>query len=86
METFSALVSLCVGTPPVTGGVPTQRDTNADLLCSFCCQPEQTIEHTLDCPMNRDPMVAIWRRRDVRLVQRVLQILEQKQKLPERWN
>ena len=35
METFSALLSLCVGSPLVTGGFPSQRDSNADLWY-FC--------------------------------------------------
>ena len=35
METFSALLSLCVGNPLVTGGFPSYSDNNADLWCFF---------------------------------------------------
>ena len=35
MEAFSMLLSLCAGNPPVTGGFPSQRDSNADLWCYF---------------------------------------------------
>ena len=31
----------------------------------FCCQSEQTAEQTLDRPVIRDAMSAIWRRRIV---------------------
>ena len=31
METFLALLSLCAGNPAVTGGFPSQRDSNADV-------------------------------------------------------
>ena len=35
METFSALLSLCVGNPLASSGFPSQRDSNADLWCVF---------------------------------------------------
>ena len=34
-ETFFALLSLCVGNQPGTGGFPSQRDSDADLWCFF---------------------------------------------------
>ena len=35
METHSALLALCEGNPPFTGGFPSQRASNVEL--SFCC-------------------------------------------------
>ena len=35
METFSAVLSLCVRNPPITGGFSAQRDNNGDLWCFF---------------------------------------------------
>ena len=35
METFSALLALGVGNPPVISGFPSQRASNTDLWCSF---------------------------------------------------
>ena len=52
METFSALLSLCVGNPWVTDGP----------LMFLCCQREQTVEQTLDWLAIRDVMTVICRR------------------------
>ena len=46
METFSALVVLCEGNPPVTGGFPSQRSLMRS-FDFFSPAPEQTIEQTL---------------------------------------
>ena len=37
METFSALLVLCEGNPPVTGGFPSQRASNIEPWCFLCC-------------------------------------------------
>ena len=44
---FLVTVPLC-GKPPVTGdGLPPQRGSNVDLLCSFCCQSDELLNiHT----------------------------------------
>ena len=62
METLSALLSLCAGNPPVTGGFPSQRDSNVYLWCVFS-QSRQPAEQTLDGLVIRDAMTVIWRRR-----------------------
>ena len=43
----------------IAGGFPSQRDSNSDLWCFFCCQSELTVEHTHDFPVNRDAMTAM---------------------------
>ena len=47
MGAVSALLSLCVGNLPVTGGFPSQMDSNADFDVSLC-QSEQTVKQALD--------------------------------------
>ena len=51
METFSALLVLCEGNPPVTGGFPSKRPV------TWCCfiwyAPEQMIEQAIK-------MLVIW--------------------------
>ena len=37
METFSALLALCEGNPPVTGGFPSQSQCRGDLMFSLVC-------------------------------------------------
>ena len=62
-ETFSALLFLCVGSPPVTDGFPSQRDSDADLWCSFVVSySERTVGQTLDWQVIRDAMTDTWRR------------------------
>ena len=39
MDMFPALLAICVGNPPVTGGFPTQRASNA--LLFFCAGKPQ---------------------------------------------
>ena len=51
METPTALLALCEGNPPVTGGFPIQRANNANLLCLLCCSLEKPVEHTVKSPM-----------------------------------
>ena len=63
METFSALLLLFTGNPPVTGGFPSQRNSNADLWCFFVCL--KSVKQTLDWQVIRDGMTVIWRRCNV---------------------
>ena len=44
METFSVLLALCGGNPPVTGGFPSQRASDTELWWLLWCTPEQTVE------------------------------------------
>ena len=39
MEVLSLLMVLCVGNPPVTGGFPTQRASDAEVWWCLWCQP-----------------------------------------------
>ena len=63
METLSALLAFCEGNPPVTCGLPSQRDSNTELSCFLGCQTEHTVEQTVDLPVNRDVMTPMWRHR-----------------------
>ena len=44
METFSALLTLCVGNSPVTGEFPAQRVSNAELWRFLRYTPKPTVE------------------------------------------
>ena len=44
METFSALLALCVGNSPVTGEFPAQRSVTRSLDVFFDLRREQTVE------------------------------------------
>ena len=46
METFSPLMALCEGNPPVTGGSLTEA-SDAELWCFLWSAPEQTVEQTI---------------------------------------
>ena len=50
METFSALLTLCEGNPPVTGGFPSQRTvTRSDAeWCFLWSAPQQTVEQAIE--------------------------------------
>ena len=61
METLSALLALCEGNPPVTGGFPSQRSSNADLWCFLGCYPEQAVQQTLDLSVIWDDFTLMWR-------------------------
>ena len=63
MRTFSALLALCEGNPPVTGGFPSQRPVTWSfygfwwwLLWSA---PEQTVEQTIKMLVIRDTVAII---------------------------
>ena len=48
METFSALMALCVGNSPVTDEFPSEA---SDAEIWFLSAPEQTAEQTIDTPV-----------------------------------
>ena len=48
MEAFSKLLALCVGTPPATGGFPSQRARGMELWCFLWCMPEWILEQTAE--------------------------------------
>ena len=48
----SALLALCEGNPPVTGGFPSQRVSKAWLCCLLCCECEKIAEQTVGCLVN----------------------------------
>ena len=47
METFSALLALCEGNPPVTGGFPSERPVTRSYVF-FLSAPEQTVEQAIE--------------------------------------
>ena len=55
METFSALLGLCVGNTPVTGGFPSQRPVVRNFDVFF----DQTVEQAIETPVTWDAIVLI---------------------------
>ena len=53
------------GNPPVTGGFPSLRTSDAELWCFLWCTPEQTVEQTVEFPVIWDVMTLMWHRCDV---------------------
>ena len=51
METFSALLTLCEGNPPVTDGFPSQRPVTRSFDFFLWCAPEQTAERAVQMPV-----------------------------------
>ena len=43
---LSALLTLCEGNPPVSGGFPSQRPSNSDICCFFDIGPEKLTKHS----------------------------------------
>ena len=60
IETLSALLALCVGNPPVTGGFPSQRASNVELWYFLCCYPECTVEQSVWLPVLWDGAKQMW--------------------------
>ena len=61
MEMIFALLALCEGNPSVTDGFPSQRASNAKLWCFLSCYyPEQSVEQTIQWPVEWDAMALIW--------------------------
>ena len=55
MEAFSALVAICEGNPPLTGG----KASDAELWCFLWSAPEQTVEQTIETLMISDAIAII---------------------------
>ena len=51
METFSPLLALCDGNPPVTDGFPPQRPVTRSFDVFFWSAPEQTFQQTIETPV-----------------------------------
>ena len=56
METFSALLALCEGNPPVTGGFPSQRPVTRGIDVSFDLRSN---ERTIETPVIWDAIALI---------------------------
>ena len=56
MEAFSALLAFCEGNPSVTGGIPSQKASNATYNVSF--------DVSLNKVLNNNPMASDSRRHD----------------------
>ena len=53
IETFSALLAICEGNPPVTGNrwIPLTKASDAELWCFLRSALEQTVDQTIETPM-----------------------------------
>ena len=49
IESYSALLALCEGNPPVIGGLPSQSASIAELWCFIWCTPEQHLSKLWSC-------------------------------------
>ena len=61
---LSALLALCEGTPPVTGGFHTQRANDAQVWYILCCEPERPVEQIVQLSVIWDDMTLLRRNRD----------------------
>ena len=59
METFSALLVLCEGNPPVTGLFPSEKASDAGFDIFVWSAPEETDEESIGTPVIRDAIVLI---------------------------
>ena len=59
METVSALLALCEGNPPVTGGFPSQWASNASCDVFFDVKSKQTAKQTVEPPVIGDARMFI---------------------------
>ena len=60
MKQITALLALCEGKPPVTGGFSSHRPgCDAELWCFLWSAPEQTLEQTIETPVIWDALVLI---------------------------
>ena len=59
METFSALLTLCEGNPPVTGAFPSWRLVTRSFGVFFLSTPEHTAEQTIETPVIKDAIALI---------------------------
>ena len=51
MEMLPSLLALCEGNPPVSGGYPSQRASNAELWYFLSCWSDQAVEQTATLPV-----------------------------------
>ena len=58
MATSPALLPFCEGNPLVTGGFPSQA-SGAGIWSFLWYAPEQTVEQTIEMPVNRDAIALI---------------------------
>ena len=58
MKMFSALLALCEGNPPVTGGFPSRRPVTRSFLW---CASEKTVEQTIATLVVWDAIAPLWR-------------------------
>ena len=61
METFSTLLALYEGKPPVDSPpwIPLTKASDAQLWCFLWCAPKQTAEETMETPVISDTMALI---------------------------
>ena len=55
VKMLSALLTLCEGNPPVSGGFSSERVSNVELKCLFCYHPD-TAERIVKLPVISDAM------------------------------
>ena len=58
-DTFSVLLALCEGNPPVTGGFSSQRQVTGSFNVLFWPASEQTVEQTIGTPVIWDAIALI---------------------------
>ena len=58
MKAYYALLALCEGNPQVTSGFPS-RASDTELWCFLWCEPEQTVEQTVEILVIWDAMALI---------------------------
>ena len=61
METFPALLTLCEGNPPVTGGFPHEDQCRGALISSLTCKRLSKLSR---CQWFEAPKRSLWRHRD----------------------
>ena len=55
----NAVLAICEGNPSVTGGFPSQRDSNGELWYFLCGWPEHIIEQTVNLPVISDAIMKL---------------------------
>ena len=61
METFTVLLALCEGNPPVTGGFLSQRPVTRNLDVVFDLRPNKRISKQSRCRWFETPSCSLWR-------------------------
>ena len=56
---FSALLAICEGNPPVTGGFPTTKASDAELWRLLWPVPKQMVEEAIETPAIWDAIALI---------------------------